>query len=185
MVCPSSMPAGMSTLTVRLRRTMPLPLQVGQGWAMVLPLPPHSGQVVWDCMVPKGVREVCTTVPLPWQREQVSAVVPSAQPLPWQSLHSSTFCTLSSRVQPKAASSKETVTLLRTLEPCWGPFRRPPPPPPKMSPKPPPKPPPNRSLRISAKPPKSALLLWKPEGSKAAKPYWSYFARLSGSESTS
>ena len=138
--------------------------------------------------MPKGVRFVVRTVPLPWQSGQVSAVVPAAQPLPWQSGHSSTRPTLISFLQPKAASSKVSVTPTRTLSPRCGPFRRaedaaaeaedvaqvaeyiskaakaaevP-----------------ESAEAAAAPPPKPAL------GSKAACPNWSYFLRFSGSPST-
>ena len=150
---------------------------------MILPVPRHLLHGPVDCAMPKGVRWVVRTVPLPLQSGQTSGVVPGAQPLPLQSLQVSTRPTATSFLQPKAASSKLMFTVARMLSPrrgALGLLRVPPKPPkpPKMSPKisprspKPPKPP---------KPPASKPWL----GSKAAWPYWSYLARLSSSESTS
>ena len=82
---------------------------------MIFPVPPQREQVSWLCIMPKGVREVRSTTPLPRQSGQTSGVVPASQPVPWQVSHGSTFCTSSSLLQPKAASLKSTDTLARTL----------------------------------------------------------------------
>ena len=140
--------------------------------------------------MPKGVRCVVRTVPVPLQSGQTSGVVPGAQPVPLQSAHFSTRPTVTSFLQPKAASSKEMFTLARRFSPRRGAlgFVR-------VPPKPPPKPPPKKLEKMSPRSPKSP----KPSkpappkpskpappkpalGSKAAWPYWSYFARLSSSE---
>ena len=73
--------------------------------------------------MPKGVRCVVRTLPVPRQSGQISGVVPGAQPVPWQSGHCSTFETLISFLQPKAASSKLMVTEARRLSPRFGPLR--------------------------------------------------------------
>ena len=178
------MPAGMFTLIFLLRLTAPLPRQAGQGLWIILPEPPHLGQGPLLCTMPKGVRFVVRTLPVPWQSGQVSAVVPGAQPVPLQSGHSSTRPTVMSFLQPKAASSKLSVTPTRTLSPRMGPFRRAPEPDPKpkmsprspnISPKPPKPPNPPKSPKPAPPSPKPAL------GSKAAKPNWSYFFLFSGS----
>ena len=154
---------------------------------MILPVPPQREQGSCVCIMPKGVRAVRVTLPRPLQSGQISGVVPSAQPVPLHLSQVSTFITSSSRLTPKQASSKLTCTSVRTFSPRMGAFgeRCAPPKPPKPPPNPPPKPPPKRSFRMSAKPPKPSALDWKLDGSNAAKPYWSYFARLSASESTS
>ena len=73
-------------------------------------------------------------VPEPWQSGQISAVVPGAQPLPWQTSHSSLRVRESSFSQPKAASSKRMVTEARRVSPFIGPLRREELPPPKPPP---------------------------------------------------
>ena len=145
---------------------------------MILPVPRHFEHGAVDCAMPKGVRWVVRTVPLPLQSGQTSGVVPGAQPVPLQSAHFSTRPTVTSFLQPKAASSKDMFTLARRLSPrrgALGLLRAEPKPPPKklekMSPRSPKSPKPS-----NPPPPKPA------EGSKAAWPNWSYFARLSSSE---
>ena len=73
---------------------------------MILPLPRHFWHGPVDWAMPKGVRWVVRTVPLPRQSGQVSAVVPGAQPVPLQSGQVSMRGAVTSFSQPKAASSK-------------------------------------------------------------------------------
>ena len=147
---------------------------------MILPVPRHFWHGPVDCAMPKGVRCVVRTVPLPLQSGQTSGVVPGAQPLPLQTSHGSTRAIVTSFLQPKAASSKLMLTVARMFSPRRGAlgFDRVPPPKPKMSPKMSPKSPkpPKPPKPSKPAPPKPAL------GSKAAWPYWSYLARLSSSE---
>ena len=119
---------------------------------MILPLPRHFWHGPVDWAMPKGVRWVVRTVPLPRQSGQVSAVVPGAQPVPLQSGQVSMRGAVTSFSQPKAASSKLMFSEARTSSPrrgalglrVWAP-------PPKMLEKMSPKPPPPK---ISSKPPK-------------------------------
>ena len=147
MVCPSSMPGGDVDRNLLVRLTAPLPRQVGQGWWIILPVPPQRWQGPLLCTMPKGVRFVVRTVPLPLQSGQVSAVVPGAQPVPRAVGALLNPAHAYFLLAAKAASSKLSVTPTRTLSPRIGPFRRAeePPPKPKMSP---------RSPNISPKPPK-------------------------------
>ncbi len=73
-----------------------------------------------DCTAPTGVRCVVLTVPLPLQSGHISGVVPGAQPVPLQSGHCSMRGTVTSFLQPKAASSKLTVTEVSMLSPRLG-----------------------------------------------------------------
>ena len=141
------MPAGIFTLIFWFLRTAPLPPHLGQGFFTILPRPPHFLHAPMDWTMPKGVRCVVRTEPVPLQSGHCSGLVPLAAPLPPQSGQGSTRPMLISLLQPKAASSKDTVTLARMLSPFLGPPRCAPPP--KMSPKPPPK----RSPKMSPKPP--------------------------------
>ena len=172
---PSSMPAGMVTISFFCRRTLPAPLQVLQGWWMILPVPRHLGQVVVVEKAKPPPPRWMRTVPLPWQSGQISAVVPGAQPLPLHTSHCSVRETVTSFSQPKAASSKEMVTPARTVSPFWGALRRLE----VLPPKPPPKKEPNRSPRsmspMSVKPPKPPKppALGLKLGSTPAWPNWS------------
>ena len=151
---PLSMPAGMVTVMRRCLRTLPVPPQLLQGWWMILPLPPHLGQVVVVAKVKAPPPRWMRIWPLPWQSGQISAVVPGAQPVPWHSSQGSVRVRFSSFSQPKAASSKEMVTEARRVSPFMGPVRwRLEPPPPKPPPKKEPKMSP-RSMSPISKPPK-------------------------------
>ena len=68
---PSSTPAGTCTLTVSLRRTRPVPLQLPQGFVTTLPLPWHCGQTDVDIARPNSVLVTCCTWPAPLQVGQV------------------------------------------------------------------------------------------------------------------
>ena len=152
-----------------------------------LPSPRQLGQTVEVDMVPNTVRCWTRTWPLPWHSGQISAVVPGSQPVPPQTSQASTCWMFTSFSQPKAASSRVRVRLVRTVLP-WpgrcGRRRRPHQSPqsrcrrrrtrkrsPMSKPPNPPNPPPA--------PPAPKL------GSTPAKPNWSYLARLSLSERTS
>ena len=113
-----------------------MPRQVGHGWWIILPVPLHFEHGAVDCAMPNGVRCVVRTLPVPLQSGQTSGVVPGAQPLPLQSGHCSTRPTVTSFLQPKAASSKLTLSWTRMLSPLRGAFglRLAPPPKPNMSP---------------------------------------------------
>ena len=76
------MPAGNLTVSLWLRRTLPLPLQRLHGVRMILPVPRQSGQAAVDCMVMPMKLCCVRTVPVPLQRGQVSALVPGAAPVP-------------------------------------------------------------------------------------------------------
>ena len=104
---------------------------------MILPLPPQRPQGAEVDMKPSGVWRRCCTMPVPRQSGQTSAVVPFSQPVPRQVSHCSTRSMLISFSQPKAASSKLMVTLVRRLSPRCGAlgFARVPPKPPPMSPR--------------------------------------------------
>ena len=52
-VCPSAMPAGTSTFTVRVARVRPVPRQVSQGSRTMLPWPRHTLQVLVRMNCPK------------------------------------------------------------------------------------------------------------------------------------
>ena len=156
MVVPSSMPAGMVTDSFFWFRTVPLPRHFWQGLLTIRPVPPHRGQAPVDWNTPKAVRCCVRTVPVPPQSGQDSALVPGAAPVPAQSGQASTREMVISFWQPKAASSKATVSRTRRLSPRWGPLRaapRVPVPPPK-----PPKPKPEKiSPKISPRSPKSPV----------------------------
>ena len=127
---------------------------------MILPRPPHFGQVVVVAKTPMGVCRRCCTCPLPPHWVQTSGVVPASQPLPLQVGHWSTRSTVTSFSQPKAASSKDTVTPTRMLSPRWGPLRleraAPPKPPPKKEPKMSPRSPKSKSVNPPKPPPPPA-----------------------------
>ena len=167
------MPAGNFTISLWLRRTLPLPLQRLHGVRMILPVPRQSGQAAVDCIV-MPMKFCCVrTEPVPLQRGQVSALVPGAAPLPWHWSQSSTRETVTSFSAPKAASSNVSSTRAPMSSPCMGALAlrrvlRPPPPKklPKISPRSPksPNPAPPNGL-----PPAFGLKF----GSTPAKPYWS------------
>ena len=87
---------------------------------MILPEPWHFGHADMVCAMPKGVRWVVRTCPLPPQSGQTSGVVPGAQPVPLQSLQGSMRGIFSSFSQPKAASSKLMFSWVRMLSPRRG-----------------------------------------------------------------
>ena len=143
---------------------------------MILPLPPHLGQVVVVAKVKAPPPRWIRIWPLPWQSGQTSAVVPGAQPVPWQSSQDSVRLRVISFSQPKAASSKLMETDARRVSPFMGPLRA------RLEP--PPKPPPKKEPKISPrsmspmsnppKPPKPPPGPPAPKlGSTPAWPNWS------------
>ncbi len=117
--------------------------------------------------------------PLPPQVGQVFVLLPGFAPLPPQVSQFSCREMLISRLTPKAASSKEILTLTSTSPPRIGPFLWAVRPPPKKLSKISPKPP------KPSKPPKPPPYPAPPAlPSKAAEPNWSYCARFLSSEST-
>ena len=131
----SSIPAGISTVSVAVLRILPAPWHFLQGESIIVPFPLHFGQAFWVWNIPNGV--LCEDViwPLPWQSGHVLGEVPGAAPLPWHSSQTSILLYVTSRLQPFAASSNDTVTVAWVSVPRWGAlgFELPPPnPPPKI-----------------------------------------------------
>src|SRR3546814_910425 len=77
---PSSMPAGILTCRVLLRRMRPTPSQDGHGSVISLPVPWQVGQVCCTLKKPCCMR----TAPEPPQVRQVLGEVPGLALLPWQ-----------------------------------------------------------------------------------------------------
>ena len=114
---------------------------------MIFPLPPQREQGDEVAKTPMGVCRRTWTVPVPRQSGQISGVVPSAHPLPWQLAQVSIRSTVTAFSQPKAASSKLRIRDMRMLSPRWGALG--------LVRRPPPKPPPKKLPKISPRSPKS------------------------------
>src|SRR6266850_1689958 len=97
------MPAGIFTVILRSFVTRPAPRHVLHGFAIVLPVPRHCGQVRATVKNPCCVR----TCPCPWQSVQTVGDDPAAAPEP---LHVSQFSCRGIWIavsDPVAASSNE------------------------------------------------------------------------------
>ncbi len=99
---PVSTPAGMFSSILRATLMRPSPPHLRQGWRMISPVPPQWGQG-WRTW--KNPLEL-TTMPRPPHLEQVSRLLFPSAPVPLQASQSSTMFSVSSRLEPKAASSK-------------------------------------------------------------------------------
>jgi hypothetical protein len=141
-------------------RVLPLPLQVGHGSLISVPVPPHFEH---GCEIEKSPWP-SDSMPRPWQREQTLGVVPGFAPVPPHVRHGAVIDTVTGACAPSIACSNEMCTSVSRSRPRSGRVvvRAPPPPaaPPKrsdrmspMPPKPPGAPPPERKPPGS-KPPK-------------------------------
>src|SRR3954454_23081962 len=80
---PSFTPAGMLIRYFLTVRVAPLPLHVGHGSSMTVPLP-------WHCEHGVEIENrpwPCDSTPRPWQRGQVLGLVPGLAPVPWHVAH--------------------------------------------------------------------------------------------------
>ena len=174
---PVSTPAGTSTWQVRLARLRPEPPQAVHLSAITLPEPPHILQVRSIIMKPPFI----LIRPVPLQVEQVLGWVPGLAPEPLQTSHTSLRVNSKVLSQPKAASSKVSLSSYWMSLPCTGALRR----------WAPPMAPPNSWLKISSPMPPKPLKSNPPAYEQppplmgSSCPKRSYLARLSGSESTS
>lgn len=84
MVCPSSIPAGILTDTLRVLFTRPLPLAVGTGSSTTVPSPRQLGQVDIWAKLPRMVFCTVRTCPVPLQFGQGLRLVPALAPEPPQ-----------------------------------------------------------------------------------------------------
>ncbi len=101
-------------------RTVPEPWQVEQGVWMIFPVPWQRVQGALVAKVKAPPPRWMRMTPVPRQSGQVSAVVPLAQPVPLQASQVSEREREISFSQPKAASSKETLTAARRVSPFRG-----------------------------------------------------------------
>ena len=105
--CPSSIPAGIVTRSVRLRSVRPSPWHVSHGVSTILPSPPQRGQALTLTIWPSIVWRIERTSPRPLHCGQVVGSVPGLAPLPphvsqrWRTVNSISFSV------PWTASSKE------------------------------------------------------------------------------
>src|SRR4051794_1486810 len=158
----------MLTLYFLIVRVAPLPLHVGHGSSITVPLPWHCEHGVeiekrpwpWD------------STPRPLQRGQVFGLVPGLAPVPWHVEHSCETGTLSGTCAPWMAWSKLIDTSDSRSRPRSG--RGPrcvrPKPPGPPAPPPAPPPPPNRSRRMSPMPPASKPPEKPPPGAPGPPP---------------
>jgi hypothetical protein len=84
------MPAGTSTLTVRVTTSRPRPSHRVQGSSATLPSPPQTSHVTVRATWPNAVRLTACRMPLPAQRSHVVIGVPGSAPFPWQRSQRST-----------------------------------------------------------------------------------------------
>src|SRR5579862_5111892 len=110
---PSSTPGGMRTLTVRLRRSVPVPWHVGHGVSTTVPRPLHCGQIVDSEKRPW----LSSSVPSPLHLGQVCVLVPGAAPDPLQVWHRASSGTLTDVVTPWTASVNDRWSSVSTSAP--------------------------------------------------------------------
>jgi len=77
MRCPSEIPAGTSTASLRRPVTRPRPRQSRQGSVGTRPSPWQTSQAIVRTICPNGVRVVACSCPLPPQRSHVSIAFPA------------------------------------------------------------------------------------------------------------
>ena len=112
------MPAGMSTVTVRVARRRPVPRHVSQGSRTIVPCPRHRLQVLVRTNCPKPPSELTSRVrPVPPHWGQLSRPVPGLAPLPWQVSQATSARISRSRDVPKAASTSSSSTSTSTSSP--------------------------------------------------------------------
>ena len=143
---PSSVPAGISTVTLSVVSSYPLPLHFGHLSLTISPSPPHFGHV-WENVINPCFKKSC---PLPPQSGHLVLLPPFA-PEPSQSEHGFLNLKETSFFTPKIASVNSILSSIALSRLYLSDFERllcPPPPPPKnesnidsISPKSNPKPP--------------------------------------------
>src|SRR5574344_1659291 len=101
---PSSTPAGMVSVITLLFSCKPLPPHARHGLSMIVPLPPHVGQVCCTAKKP-ALRRIC---PAPWHDGQVLRLAPAEPPVPLHSEHTSLWEKRISFLQPYTASLKSS-----------------------------------------------------------------------------
>ncbi len=143
------MPAGTSTVTVRVARSLPAPRHASHGSCTMLPCPRHRLQVLVRMNCPKPPRlDTSRMRPLPWHCGQVSRPVPGRAPLPPQVAQVTSAVTSTSLETPNTASASVRCRRVSTSSPRgWG---APPPAAPHM-------PPASRSTESNMPPPKKML----------------------------
>ncbi len=105
------MPAGTSTVTVRLARRRPVPRHFSQGSRTMLPWPRQTLQVLVRTNCPKPPSELISRVrPVPLHWGQVSRPVPGLAPLPWQTSQLTSARTSTLVDTPKTASTRSSST---------------------------------------------------------------------------
>src|ERR1017187_7581658 len=122
---PSSTPAGIRTLMVRLVLTRPSASHSGHGLPMIVPNPPHCGQGREAITWPRNERVTWLTSPRPPHTSQVSGCVPGAVPSPEQVGQTTAVSTASSFVEPNAHSDRSSSTRIVAFRPPPGPAARP------------------------------------------------------------
>src|SRR5215207_9106004 len=141
--CPSCTPAGMRTVTTRLRNCRPVPPQLKQCSLTTLPRPRQFGQVVTMRNIPP--KPCCATRPCPPHCTQTIGDDPALAPVPLQTSQLSCFSNSIVFSVPLATSASDSSTCVSRSNPRCGRPARPPPPappaPPPARPNPPPSPP--------------------------------------------
>ena len=175
--CPLSSPGGIRTVMVRVRCTVPVPVQSEQGSVITCPVPLQCTQGAENPNAP-WFSEVN---PVPLQYRQAVGF-PVLDPEPWQVVQGALPVSCMGSVVPWVASRKSSVISASTSAPLVGRAVLrgvPPPPPPRLKSPPkislkllpsdenPPRPPPKRSLTSKSvacrnPPPKPVLLPPKP-----------------------
>ncbi len=177
---PSSTPAGIRTLIVRLVRTRPSPSHSWQGRTSTVPYPPQPGQGLGTTIWIVKVRVTWFTSPRPPQMSQVCGWVPGAVPSPEQVGQTTAVSTVSSRVVPNEHSERSSSSLIVALRPRCARLRGPRVAPPTVPPR-------NCSIRsVNGENPDPNGLAPAPDpaGANGSTPM-SYIRRLSVSDSTS
>src|SRR5207253_699011 len=109
--CPSCIPAGMSTATVRCSNTRPAPWHSVHGVSILRPEPPQVGHAWVRTNSPKTLRLTCCIRPAPPHVGHVVTGVPGSAPSPSQCGHVTAIWNGTSRVVPRAASTSSISTV--------------------------------------------------------------------------
>ena len=107
---PDSVPGGTVIITLRSRRTSPAPWQVGQGCEGIFPLPRQRGQGRLTANPPWPK----VTEPRPSHSGQVLTLAPGAAPLPLQVGQDSVTGSVTGTLPPRAAVRNGTSTTAST-----------------------------------------------------------------------
>src|SRR6476619_1491852 len=106
MRCPSWMPAGTSTFSVRSASVRPAPSHSRHGVSTSTPRPRQSGHGCARTNSPNTLRETWCSRPLPSQRAQVRGCVPGSTPSPPHAMHVAATSHGTGTMTPRAAPAR-------------------------------------------------------------------------------